>query len=105
MASHINQVILAGNLLTNPVEQEDGSVIATLQNHEEWRDAAGLPQSRENMLGIIALPGKMSRSLLNFRATDAVIVIGNLETRTTIGPRGGKETKTKVRLSAISRPV
>ena len=105
MASHINQVILAGNLLTSPVEQEDGSVITTLQNHEEWRDDAGTPQSRENMLGLIALKGQMSRKLLTFRATDAVIIVGKLETRATSGPRGGQQTKTKVRICAISRPA
>ena len=105
MASHINQVILAGHLLTNPVEQQDGSVIATLQNHEEWRDEANQPQSRENMLGLLALRGRMAEKLLSFKAKDAVIIIGKLETRTTEGPRGGKETKTKVRLCNISRPA
>lgn len=105
MASHINNSLLSGHLLTAPVEQPDGTVIVTLQNHEEWRDASGQAQSRENMIGLIALQGEMARKLLSFRAKDAVIVVGKIETRTTIGPRGGKETKTKVRISAIARPL
>lgn len=105
MASDINNSILSGHLLTDPVQQEDGSVIVTLQNHEEWRDKQERPQSRENMLGLLALPGEMAAKLLTFRAKQRVIIIGKLETRTTTGPRGGKETKTKVRICAISRPA
>lgn len=105
MASDINNCILSGHLLTDPVKQEDGTVIVTLQNHEEWRDAKGQPQQRENMFGLLALPGTMAEKLLTFHAHNRVIIVGNLETRTTQGPRGGTQTKTKVRICAISRPA
>ena len=105
MPSDINNAILSGHLLTDPVEQADGSVIVTLQNHEEWRDARNLPQSRENMIGLLALPGEMAQKLLTFRANQRAIIVAKIETRTTTGPRGGKETKTKLRICAISRPA
>lgn len=105
MASDINNSILSGHLLTNPVQQDDGSVIVTLQNHEEWRDAKGVQQSRENMLGLLALQGDMAAKLLTFRAHQRVIIIGKLETRPVSGPRGGSGTKTKIRICSISRPA
>ena len=105
MASHINQVILEGHLLTNPTTEPDGTVTVTLQNHEEWKDRDAQPQARENMLGIIALPGQMARDLLSFRAKEHVIIVGKLETRAIPGPKGGTATKTKIRLCKISRPA
>lgn len=105
MASDINNTILSGHLLTDPVPQEDGTVIVTLQNHEEWRDAKGIAQSRENMIGLLALPGEIATKLMTFRAKQRVIIIGKIETRQVAGPRGGSGTKTKVRICSISRPA
>ena len=102
MASHYNFLQVEGTLLRAPVVREDGHVEATLMNHEEWTDAARQLQTRENMLGIIALPGTKAAALLAASpAGRHLIVLGRLRTVQTHGPRGGTQTKTKIMIRKL----
>jgi hypothetical protein len=104
MPSHINQCLLEGHLVTAPAKQEDGSVLATLQNHEEWTDDNHQPQSRDNMLGLRAI-GRMASKLLTFPGGTHLLVLAKAETaQMPPGPRGGTQTKTKFRVVNLSRP-
>ncbi len=106
MASQINNVCIEGMILGTPIIRPDGHVEFTLQNHEEWTrpDGSG-KESRENMLGIIALPNSQpARRLSALHAGSLVTVLGSLRTTHHQGPKGGTQTKTKITARRILTP-
>ena len=107
MASQLNGVMLEGHLLTAPVLTEnDGEkpyCSASLCNREEWINPAdGSARKRENMIGIIA-HGETAKKLAKLQAGAHLTFLGKLQTTESdvVGPRGGKSTKTKVRVTQI----
>lgn len=107
MRSHINNLQVEGHILNTPILRPDGHVEATLQSHEVWQDATGAVKSRENMLGLLALPETSSaRWLKDAKPGTRILVIGSLRTHETPpGPRGGTTTKTKLRIRSLYLPV
>ncbi len=108
MRNHINNLQLEGHILTSPTLRDDGHVEATLQSHEGWLDASGALKTRENMLGLIALPDSpAARWLKEAKAGTRILVIGSLRTHDIPpGPRGGQpKTKTKIRIRQIYLPI
>lgn len=105
MATQLNNITVEGRILAPPVFRDDGHVEFTLQNHEEWRRPNGAQESRENMLGVIALPETQpARRLAELQAGSAIIVLGSLRTTTSTGPRGGTQHKTKITARRLLTP-
>lgn len=106
MASQLNGVMLEGHLLTAPtlteVDGEKPYCTASLCNREEWRGADGAARKRENMIGIVA-HGETAQKLAALQVGAHVTFLGKLQTTESevVGPRGGKSTKTKVRVTQI----
>jgi single-stranded DNA-binding protein len=102
--SHLNTAIIEGRLITAPEYKLDDSnrpyCTASLANHEEWTGADGVRRTRDNMLGLVAHGGQ-AESLKKLQAGALVTILAKLQTTEGEGPKGGRTTKTKLRVTQI----
>lgn len=106
----VNYVTLEGVIFGDPAAKEEGHAqpvtYATLLSTEVWpiRDGKGGVRIRENKIGLKA-HGETGITLASLQSGAHIIVHGKLETAEVPGPRGGINTKTKIRVTRISYPL